>query len=195
MTTPHERLRAARYGAGFETASDAAKRFGWRESTYRAHENAQNSIRDKHAKIYARAFRVSPEWLLFGTGGPEKKSVPLVGHVGAGAEVFCVDDGGGKLDDIDPPPGIGPDAVAVLVRGDSMFPRYSDGDVIIYDAHIPLEKADGKECIVALTDGRRYVKNVRKNTDATYDLDSWNAPPIRNVQIEWVAEIIWVKRG
>lgn len=82
-----------------------------------------------------------------------------------------------------------------MVRGDSMWPRYSDGDVIIYDSHAPLEKVNGSECIVALTDGRRYVKNIRRNSDGTHDLESWNAPPIRNVDIEWVAEIVWVKRA
>lgn len=121
--------------------------------------------------------------------------MPLVGYVGAGAEVICTDDGEGALDDIDPPPGVGPDAVAVIVRGDSMWPRYSDGDVLIYDSHASLEKVNGSECIVALTDGRRYVKNLRRNPDGTHDLESWNAPPIRDVQIEWVALIIWVKRS
>lgn len=192
---PNDRLRIARENANFETAADAARRFGWQIVTYRHHENGTRGFKKDAALRYARAFRVSPEWILFGTGGPEKKSVPLVGYVGAGAEVFCTDDGSGSLDDIDPPPGIGPEAVAVMVRGNSMYPRYSDGDVIIYDTHTPLEKVNGSECIVALTDGRRYVKNIRQNSDGSHDLESWNAPPIRNAQIEWVAEIIWVKRA
>lgn len=191
----HERLKLARERAGFETAADAARRFGWSESTYRAAENGARPPSKKKVVDYARAFRVSPEWILFGAGGPEKKSVPIVGYVGAGAEVICADDGYGSLDEVDPPPGVGPEAVAVVVRGDSMWPRYSDGDVIIYDSHTPLEKVNGSECIVALTDGRRYVKNIRRNSDGTHDLESWNAPPIRNVDIEWVAGIVWVKRA
>lgn len=192
---PNERLKTARERAGFETVADAARRFGWPIVTYRHHENGTRGFRRDSALRYARAFRVSPEWILFGTGGPEKKSVPLVGYVGAGAEVFCADDGYGSLDEVDPPPGVGPEAVAVIVRGDSMWPRYSDGDVIIYDSHTPLEKANGMECIVALADGRRYIKNIRRNSDGTHDLESWNAPPIRNADIEWVAGIVWVKRA
>lgn len=190
----HERLKSARENAGFETAADAARRFGWPVVTYRHHENGTRGFKKNAGERYARAFRVNPAWLLLGSGGPEKRTVPLVGYVGAGAEVHAVDDGSGQLDEIDPPPGIGPNAVAVMVRGDSMWPRYMDGDVLIYDQHMSPSNANGQECVVALTDGRRYVKTVRKTSDG-YDLESWNAPPIRNVQIEWAASILWVRRA
>lgn len=143
---------------------------------------------------YGRAFRVSPEWLLLGIGTFEKKQVPFVGFVGAGAEVFPIDDGG-CLDEIDPPPGIGPDAVAVGVRGDSMFPRYLQGDVLIYDQHVAIHQADGQECVVSLPDGRKYVKIVRAESGGTVTLESFNAPPMRKIEIEWAAPIIWVKRA
>lgn len=189
----HDRLKKAREQAGFETATDAARKFGWTETTYRAHENGQRNIPRERAPIYARAFRVSPEWLLYGRGSAGKKPVPLVGFVGAGAEVFSIDDGG-SLDEIEPPPGIGPHAVAVQVRGDSMYPRYMEGDTLIYDAHVPLEKADGQECVVALRDGRRFVKIVRV-TNSSVQLESFNAPPIRDQDVEWAGPILWVKRG
>lgn len=192
--TMGERLRLAREQAGFETAVAAARRFNWPETTYRHHENGTRDFPKDKAEIYARAFRVRAEWLLLGVGDSGKKPVPLVGYVGAGAEVFAFDDGG-SLDDIDPPPGVGPEAVAVKVRGDSMYPRYMAGDVLIYDRHIPLTKADGMECIVSLVDGRKFVKIVRPEGCVLATLESWNAPPIRSVQVEWVAPILWVKRG
>jgi len=188
------RLREMRISAGFASASEAARRFGWTDATYRHHENGTRNVPKPKAEVYARAFRVSPEWLMFGRGDSRKKMVPLVGYVGAGAEMFSLDDGG-SLDEIEPPPGIGASAVAVRVRGDSMFPRYMDGDTLIYDAHVSPDRADGQECVVALPDGRRYVKLVRAETDGTFTLESWNAPPIRHVQVEWLAPIIWVKRG
>jgi phage repressor protein C with HTH and peptisase S24 domain len=190
----HTRLREARERAGFEDAASAARRYGWGETTYRSHENGQRQYKIDRARDYGRAFRVSPEWLLLGNGDDRRKPVPLVGYVGAGAEMFSADDGG-ALDEIDPPPGIGPSAVAVRVRGDSMFPRYMDGDMLIYDAHTPIRKADGQECVVALPDGRRFVKIVRDERDGTVTLESWNAPPIRRIIVEWVAPIVWVKRG
>jgi phage repressor protein C with HTH and peptisase S24 domain len=70
-----QRLRHAREAAGFKSASDAVERFGWRPSTYMAHENGQNGIRTEPALIYARAFGVEPGWLLTGVGlGPTKNS-------------------------------------------------------------------------------------------------------------------------
>ncbi|MGG7567878.1 LexA family transcriptional regulator [Rhodovulum sp. DZ06] len=192
--TPAERLREIRTNAGFATAAEAARKFGWSPVTYRAHESGQNGMRPNVAKVYARAFRVSPEWLLYGEGGPEKKGVPLVGEVGAGAIVFPLDDGG-SLDEIDPPPGIGPSAVAVRVTGDSMYPRYDEGDVLVYDRHALPDELVNQECVVRLLDGRTYVKILRSAASGTYSLESHNAPPIRDVQIEWAAPILWVKRA
>lgn len=69
------RLRQARETAGFKNASDAVARFGFRTSTYMAHENGQNGIRSEPALAYARAYGVEPGWLLTGVGrGPGKIS-------------------------------------------------------------------------------------------------------------------------
>jgi phage repressor protein C with HTH and peptisase S24 domain len=191
--TPFERLRQIRIDAGFAHASEAARKFGWSPVTFRAHESGQNGMRPDVAKVYARAFRVSPEWLLYGQGGPEKKSLPLVGYVGAGAEVYPIDDGG-ALDEIDPPPGIGPSAVAVRVKGDSMWPRYDEGDVLVYDRHAAPADLINSECVVKLSDGRTLVKILRNASAGLFALESHNAPPIRDVEIEWAAPIMWVKR-
>ncbi|MEO0624100.1 MAG: LexA family transcriptional regulator [Pseudomonadota bacterium] len=68
---PYQRLKLAREEAGFRTAAEAAQAFNWNEVTYRAHESGQNGIRPSVAERYARRFRVSPTWLMFGgPGGP-----------------------------------------------------------------------------------------------------------------------------
>jgi len=189
----HERLRQARLDAGFETASAASARFGWAESRYRHHENGTRGVRTPQGVIYARAYRVSVEWLMFGSGSRDKKQVPVVGIVGAGSEIFPMDDGG-ALEWIDAMPGLGPDAVAVTVRGNSMFPRYLDGDTLVYDRHVTPRQANGQECVVRLKDGRCLVKTVR-HRDNIVSLDSYNAPSIENVAVDWLAPIVWVKRA
>lgn len=182
-------------GADFATAADAARRFHWPLSTYRSHENGSRGFSTAQAREYARAFRVSPEWLLFGTGNGARRPVPLVGTVGAGAAVFPIDDGG-SLDDIEPPPGVGPDAVAVRVTGNSMYPRYMDGDLLIYDRHDSADAANGQECVVSLADGRKLVKIVRHQpARGTIILESWNAEPIFDAQVEWMAVIRWIRRA
>lgn len=59
-----ERLRQARQKAGFESATDAASRFGWTESAYRHHENGTRNYGLDAARKYGRAFKVKPGWLL-----------------------------------------------------------------------------------------------------------------------------------
>lgn len=67
----HERLKSSRPAAGFETARDAVERFGWVPTTYAGHENGSRGFRRDTALEYARAFRVAPEWLLYGKPGGE----------------------------------------------------------------------------------------------------------------------------
>lgn len=66
MKTMSERLREARAVSGFTSASSAAKAHGWRVSTYIAHENGQNDYSPERAEVYAKAFKTTAEWLLFG---------------------------------------------------------------------------------------------------------------------------------
>lgn len=59
-----ERLKTARAKAGFDSAADAARAFGWTESAYRHHENGTRGFGADAAKKYGRAFKVKPGWLL-----------------------------------------------------------------------------------------------------------------------------------
>lgn len=68
MNEPCNRLKRARERAGYESAANAARRYGWSEVTYRAHENGLRGITPRVAEKYGRAFRVDPSWLLYGTG-------------------------------------------------------------------------------------------------------------------------------
>ena len=69
----NDRLRKAREGAGYKTATDAIDHFGWKSSTYRAHENGQNNFRVDDASTYADAYGVTAAWLLI---GEEKNAAP-----------------------------------------------------------------------------------------------------------------------
>jgi len=68
MQKAADRLRHARVAAGFATAAEAAIRFGWNPNTYKSHENGQRGVKPETSEQYARAFRVSPAWLSFGSG-------------------------------------------------------------------------------------------------------------------------------
>jgi SOS-response transcriptional repressor LexA len=72
MGAMNERLRYARERAGFGSASEAAAAMGIATSTYVQHENGIRGFPHDRAARYATFFRVTPEWLLYGTseGGP-----------------------------------------------------------------------------------------------------------------------------
>jgi SOS-response transcriptional repressor LexA len=67
-----ERLKAAREGAGFRSARQAAIKNGWTLSTYAAHENGQNEFDPAAAETYAYAFGVGSGWLLTGESKENK---------------------------------------------------------------------------------------------------------------------------
>lgn len=62
----NERLKQARIEAGFQSAAQAANRFGWKVPTYTGHENGSRGIKIETIEDYARAFRTDPVWLAFG---------------------------------------------------------------------------------------------------------------------------------
>lgn len=65
------RLRIARERAGYSSPRVAAEALEWNENTYKSHENGlrgSDGIKLKHLRKYARAFGVSYEWLVSGSG-------------------------------------------------------------------------------------------------------------------------------
>jgi phage repressor protein C with HTH and peptisase S24 domain len=129
---------------------------------------------------------------------PARKA-QAVGYVGAGSEVYPIDDHeqGAGLDEVDIPPGVPEDAVLVIVRGDSMYPRYFDNEYLFYmrDSRPPGDFV-GRECVVKLDDGRIFVKVLRRGANGFFNLESWNGPMIENKSVEWAAPVLArVNRG
>jgi phage repressor protein C with HTH and peptisase S24 domain len=127
--------------------------------------------------------------------GPRIHTVPLMGYLGAGAEVDPdyeqVPPEG--LDQIELPFSLNEDLIAFKVRGDSMLPFYKDGAVIVVyrEQKKPLEAFFGDEAAVRTSAGKRYIKQIMRG-DRGVNLISWNAAPIENVLLEWIGEIFAV---
>lgn len=199
MSGSNDRLRLARERAGFPSARAAAIRFHWTVSTYASHENGQTPVPVKAAEKYARAFRVSAAWILTGEGEASNRIVKVVGRVGAGAEVSPEEeqippDG---LAQVELPFAIPDDALAFEVQGESMWPRYDPGDVVVcWNGQTDPDRLIGREAAVKTSKGRRYLKRIRAGTrKGTFDLESFNAEPIRNARIEWASEVRAVVRA
>lgn len=194
-----ERLRSARKKAGYASARAAALRFSWPVSSYAAHENGQNLIPVDVAERYGKAFKVSAGWLLSGGGDIDRQNVVVVeGLVGAGGTIETsaeqIDHEG--LYEIEVPFQLPDNAAAFQISGDSMFPRYDDGDIIIVIKRPrPAEELLNFESLVRTTDGNRYLKRIVEGSrKGQFDLESFNAPTIRNVRIQSATEIHSVVR-
>lgn len=156
---PFQRLKLARERAGYDNVVDAAKAYGWKAPTYISHENGTRGLRTDVAKRYAKAFKVTADWLIFGDapasrqsaqkrGGGDTVMVPLISWVSAGRLTdAAVDDTGDHV----PVAGLGRgEFLALRVIGDSMDRVSPDGSIIIVDrtAREPVN-------------GRYYVFSIR----------------------------------
>ncbi len=209
------RLVRAREARGFKTAKDAADFFGWKYNSYIQHERGERGL-SRVAGRYARAYKVSPGWLLTGEGSApgsaEDESVenaipprggarvpftvvPIAGYVGAGATVVLFEgEASANIGYARAPRGFGA-VEALTVRGDSMYPAYKDGDVIFYGgepAELPIRIPD--EYVVKLADGRVLLKEVVPTGNGRYVLQSHNAPAIYDAEILEAFEVRWVQK-
>lgn len=148
------RLIEARKAAGYDKAADAARALGVAGPTYFAHENGSRGIGADAGATYARRFNVSFEWLMTGKRSESipsntsnepnysavndlaavAQSVPILGSVfgGVSGDRFAM---GQAVDFARRLPGIANNKTvfALYVRGDSMFPRFADGELIYVD--------------------------------------------------------------
>lgn len=127
---------------------------------------------------------------------PTLTLIPIVGYVGAGSEIFTIDDHikGDGIDHIPAPPGM-VNGIALIVRGNSMTPKYDDGEVLFIDKTVySIDSLIGENCYIQLPDGRCYVKKLQYGSrPGVYTLISYNAPPIIDVAIERIYPIAFTK--
>jgi phage repressor protein C with HTH and peptisase S24 domain len=148
---------------------------------------SQRKLTKEWAQKIAPFVKRSPAELLFGTD-----KVKVIGYVGAGAEVIPIDDHaqGAGLEEIDRPAGVTGPVVALIVRGDSMFPRYKEGEYLLHGDRQPPDGLVGRECVVWLADGRVLVKELMRGASGLYSLFSHNAPIIENVSVEAASPVL-----
>jgi len=193
------RLKAV--GLSAHAASRAAKRPDAIRNLKRAVKNHdRRGITTETLVALAPVLKTSAAWLLEGIGKQSSGNlVRVVGQIGAGAEIQPqleqVPPEG--LYEIEAPFPVPADAIALQVEGDSMWPRYDPGDVIICGQQSDnIQEVVGWEAAVKSADGKRYLKRIQRGaTSGTFDLESHNAAPIRGVRIDSAAGIKGVVRS
>ena len=127
------------------------------------------------------------------------KALPLLGFAQAGS--------GGYFDDAGFPAGDGWDhiafpevadahAYALKVSGQSMWPAYRDGDVILVSPSAPIRRGD--RVVVKTREGEVMAKELKRRTPSAIELRSLNAAHEDRVlfadDVVWMARILWVSQ-
>ncbi len=162
-----ERLIQAR-SRRFESASDAARAMGVPVPTYSGHENGNRGMPLDAASRYAKFFRISLDWLVFGKGpaslgDPNEVEVPIVSWVSAGEMVRdeVADAIIGTTYARDLPAG---DWIALRVEGSSMDKISPPGSVIFVNRR-DKRLVPNALYVIADEEGNATYKRYRPNPD------------------------------
>lgn len=195
------RLRQARVAAGYSRAVDAARAFGWNESTYFSGENGHRGLTRDALARYATAFRVRIDWLAYGQG-PMRVGLRMIrieGLVGNLGAIEQQEIGLEERGEIDLPEGINPDEFAAFRVADNSNPAHLPGDVALVPRHHgPPEDYIGWRCLVSVKDGRRLIGTLLRGSRAgLFVLFTAGSPslPLLDIEILDAAPVIWVKLG
>lgn len=156
-------------------------------------ERGENQLTTATIARAAKVFGVH-EAEIFATPASAK----VMGKIGAGAEIQPDFEqvGPDGLYEINSDIPLAPGMIGFEVEGDSMWPRYDPGDIIICSAEgiAPEALPSGAEAAVKTEDGRRFLKRVRR-VGGEFVLESHNAPPIERQRLVWASEVATVIRA
>lgn len=167
--------------------SDIAKIIGVTTSAYSFYENEKRDMSPETVKILANFFGVSTDYLLGADNKNNKKLLPVLGTVKAGYNYLAEEN---IIDYIEPHMNIGnpDDYFGLVVKGDSMYPYFDDGDYVV------VHKTDGcfesgKICVVLINGDEATIKKVIK-TDEGIELLAFNPYyPVRKYTFKQIEDL------
>lgn len=183
------RIRELREEKGL-TIEELAERVGTKYQNIQRIEVGRMPLTEKWMRQIAPHLGVAPGSLLSDDDDSEP-TVPIVGYVGAGEVIINVHDPGGGLGRVAPPGG-DLKTVAVVVRGESMYPRYLDGELLFFEPNSLGVPGDciGRDCVVQVRSGPTYIKRLMRGArDGLYRLVSYKAPDIDDVDVLWASRV------
>lgn len=142
----------------------------------------------------ARALGVSVYELQYTDPANESsEGIPVLGAVAANGETY-------HLWDYDPsvmverlPVAMGGAEMALPIKGDSMFPRFKEGEYAIVGAPITdPEQWVGRDVVARVSDGRVVLKELARCPTGRWTLESVNPMfrRIEDVDLDWIRPVI-----
>lgn len=153
-------------------------------------ESGDREPRFEEVLRIAKFLNVPPEQFISDKRG---LLVPVVGRIAAGGTIDTEwEQQAEPLFEVEIPFPLSGDAVGFEIAGDSMWPKYDAGDVIVVSrAGEPVDSLFGQEAAVHVKDGGRFFKRILQTpTRGLFDLDSYNAPKMHGVEIDWASGLI-----
>lgn len=199
-----QRIRRVRELRGGLSQEAFAKRLGTVTRGAVGNWERGQGIKRENLQAISATFAVSFDWLATGAGKPEQpasnapdvpnaivgdkiaargQSIPLYGHAVGGVDgEFILN--GNELDWITAPPGLLPSrgAYAVTVAGESMEPRYFDGETVFVDPQRRVTRGDFVVAQIRRDDGDdgnpplAYIKRFVRHNEAELILEQYNPP-------------------
>ncbi len=189
------RIASVRKSLGLSQA-EVARRLGWSPPNYARIEKGRFTPSLKSLEAIAEALEVPLSVLA--EEHPMGDEVPVVAFASAGPGVEFTDQGypagGGMYFLPRPPQFTDPNGFGVEVSGDSMVPKYEDGQVVMVDTR--KRPVSGDYAVVGLMNGDKYVKRYRE-AGGMVVLESVNPlyPPVvvDPSELRFAYKIVWVK--
>lgn len=184
-----EIIRAARKARGV-TLDALEDRTGIPKSTLSRIESGQRKLDADKMQVIATALDMSAADLF------PARMVPIVGFVGAGPDSSVLfAHGDENFGEAPAPIDSSPNAKALEVRGDSMRGTASDGWLVFWDEREdPSDEHMGELCVCWLEDDRVLVKTPYPGrSEGLFDLESTNAPTMRDIPVRYFAIITDIK--
>ncbi|MBV2161392.1 LexA family transcriptional regulator [Achromobacter denitrificans] len=194
-----ERLKVARKAADL-TQKQAAEKAGMSQGTLSGLEN-DVSTSSTYTTRLAHAYGVNARWLADGVGAPHisaaeaptsaasrrlASKIHVVGYARLGENGWYEEIHERGADGFVEAHSSDPDAYALRVRGDSMFPAIRDGWFVVVEPNTC--PASGEYVAIALRDGRKMVKEFLFQGADAYTVQSVNGGtrltlPTQDVQL------------
>jgi phage repressor protein C with HTH and peptisase S24 domain len=197
-------LLAERYGF---SASGLARKAGLDPTSFNRSKRKGPDGRERWpsteslAKVLAATGASLDEFMrLIDAEGDGRRRLPLIGLAQAGAGRFFAEDGmptgGPGWDEIEFPDVAGEQGFALEVQGDSMWPLFREGDILIVSRTAPVQVGD--RVVVRTRGGEVMAKELKRKTAKQLELASLNPDhPDRTIpapEIDWIARIMWARQ-
>ena len=155
--------------------AEVAERSGIPKSTlYGWNKGHSRTLKSEQEAKIAAAYGMSIDE-VFGAVGSRR--APVVGKIGARAEVRPFDESADPMYEVELPATLNPEEefVAFEVEGFSMPPAKPGWVILFRKKPLPLDQLIGFPCLVDLSDGQRLFKELRRGyTPGKWNLVSWD---------------------